>query len=210
MGNQVNFFMVPEDEEEFCKFVLRDPAVKILRAFHLDDPHVPVSPPLAPSDQPYCAGLVLWNADVASRELVTPRAKVPDAACGKGRYDVNAIVHPVIEFDRSVARANGLSPGRIWAGFDFHEDRLTKEQMKLFRSWFRRLARWLNKWPYRWEFYRMGPKTKEYLDKGGTFVSFVPGDVVSIKETGTNRVIQRSVDELSFRPEVERKEGESG
>jgi hypothetical protein len=207
MGSQVNFFMVREDEEEFCRFVLTDPAVKILRAFHLEDPHVLVSLPLPPADEPDCGALVFWNVKVASREDVMPRGRIRDPRSSAGRYVISAIANPVIDFDRSIPRPGGLTPGRIWAEFSRYD--VPEDRLKVARLWFRRLARWLNNWPYRWSFYRIGPKTKEYLDKGGMFVNFVPGQIISVTDSGSNKVIERGVEPQVFRPEVERDDGES-
>jgi hypothetical protein len=207
MGSQVNFFMVREDEEDFCRFVLSDPAVTILRACHLEQPHAPVSPPLPPAEQAYCAGLVLWNSEVASREEITPRHKVRAVDCPAGVYAVTAMVYPVIDVNRSIPGPNGLTPGRIWAEFNRYD--VPEDRLKIARAWFQRLARWLNKWPYRWDIYRIGPKTKEYLDKGGTFINFVAGETISITEVGTNRVIERGVRQEVFRPKVVRDDGEA-
>jgi hypothetical protein len=207
MGSQVNFFMVPEDEEAFCRFVLGDPAVTILRAHHLEQPHVPVSLPLPPANEPDCWALVLWNRNVATRDQVMPRGRHRDPRNPAGRYVVSAIANPVIDFDRSVPRLNGLAPGRIWAEFNRYD--VPEDRLKIARAWFQRLARWLNKWPYRWDIYRIGPKTKEYLDKGGTFINFVAGETISITEVGTNRVIERGVRQEVFRPKVVRDDGEA-
>jgi hypothetical protein len=112
-----------------------------------------------------------------------------------------------MDFNRSIPGPNGLAPGRIWAEFNRYD--VPEDRLKLARSWFRRLARWLNNWPYRWGFYRIGPKTKEYLDNGGMFINFVPGEVISIKEVGTDKVIERGVRQEVFRPEIERDDGET-
>ncbi len=208
MGSQVNFFMVPEDEEAFCEFVLSDPAVAILRACHAERPHVRVAPPLPRADLPWCAGLVLWNSGIAGREQITPSSKVRAQGSLEGVYAIDAILYPVIDFNRSIPLANGLAPGRIWAGFEeWHH--LPKERMELYHSWFRRLARWLNKWPYRWDIFRIGPRTKEYLDNGGRFVTFVPGRTTSIREVGTDRVIEYAVQEEIVQPEIVQDDGES-
>lgn len=208
MGSQVNFFMVAEDEEEFCNFVLSDPRVTILRAWHLYEPHVPVSLPLPAADEVDCGALVFWNSSIANREDVMPRGRIRDSRNPAGRYVISAITNPVVDFLRSIPRPNGLAPGRIWAGFDEWHD-LAGDGLRLYRAWFQRLARWLNKWPYRWEIYRIGPKTKEYLDKGGMFTNFVPGETISITDVGSNRVIERNVRQEVFRPEIEQDDGRS-
>jgi hypothetical protein len=186
--------------------VLSDPAVTILRADHLEEPHVPVLLPLPPANEADCGGLVFWHTGVASREEVMPRGRIRDPRNPAGRYVISAITNPVIDFDRSIPRPNGLAPGRIWAGFEEWHD-LPDERTRLYRSWFERLARWLNRWPYRWEFYRVGPKTKEYLDNGGMFINFVPGETIRITETGSHKVIESAAQENVFRPEVERDDG---
>ena len=207
MGSQVNFYMVPEDEEEFCRFVVSDPTVTILRASHLHEPHVPVLLPLPPSNEPDCGGLVFWNRKVASREEVMPRGRVRDTRSPAGRYVIDATLNPVVDFDRSVRQPDGLAPGRIWAGFDeWHH--LPEERLRLYRSWFQRLARWLNKWPYRWDVYRIGPRTKAFFDGGGKAIGYGLGEIKSVTQTGEcERVIRRDSKVHTIHPEIEQDNG---
>lgn len=207
MGSQVNFYMVSAEEESFCRFVISDPAVTILRASHLHEPHVPVSLPLPSSAEADCGGLVFWNANVASRDETIPRGRIRDARSVSGRYVINAILNPVIDFDRSVQHADGLAPGRIWAGFEeWHA--LPGERLRLYRSWFQRLSRWLNKWPYRWDTFRIGPHTKAYFDAGGKAVGYGVGEIRTVEATGAGgRIIRRGVKRSVNRPEIERDEG---
>lgn len=198
MGSQVNFYMVREDEEDFLRFVMSDPAVEVLWRLSPDRPHELVTFPLPSGYQLYRGWLACWNRNVATREEVTPPNKVPDE---EGAYDINAMVYPVIEVLRSAISNEGLAPGRIWV--DSEHLRREPEREKRFRAWFRRLARWLNKWPYRWDPYRIGPKTKEYFDNGGKAVTYGLGKVKVVEAYGDIKVIRRGVKTSIEQPDIE-------
>lgn len=207
MGSQVNFYMVPEDEEDFLLQVVADPETSVLWAMNYDRPIVTAEFPLPSAYENHRGWLVLWNHCLVSREQITPPNKVPDRACTSGRYDINPIVYPVVEFMRSAVDDKGLAPGRIWTGFeDWHD--MPEDRMKLYRSWFRRLARRLNKWPYRWGMYRIGPKTKEYFDAGGRAVGYAIGKPICIKKVGETKVIHSRPEIRSEHPQIENDAGE--
>lgn len=201
MGKQVNFFMVQSDEEEFLRFATATQDVKLLWRLDLASPHHEAAFPLERSDLPYRSWLVLWNASIVPRDAITPPNRVPDALHSAGRFDVNPYVHPVVEVSRSIERADGLYPGRIWANVGTR--RLNPEQRRLFRSWFDHLARWLNHWPYRWNMYRIGPTTKAYFDAGGRAAIVRLGEITSIDDTSGAAVVRRAPRIDSFNPDVE-------
>jgi hypothetical protein len=201
MGSQVNFYLMREDEEAFCRFIASDPAVVILYETRLDKPLVPVEPPVPDAETQWCGFFSLWNASIVSRDLITP----PNRLVG-GQYDINAFVYPVIEFWRSSLTPEGASPGRIWATFE-HECP-NNEQQKAFRAWFRHLANWLNKLPYRWDMYRIGPHAKAYFDAGGKAVGYGLGEVKAVEAIGQDeRLVRRGVKRYIAQPEIERDEG---
>jgi len=207
MGSQVNFYMVPEDEEDFLRFVMSDSSVEVFWSLSLLSPHELVSFPLSDASQPYRRWLACWNRNVAMREEVTPPNKLPDDEYPEGRYHINAIVYPVIEILRSAITDEGLVPGRIWV--DFEHLCCSPERQKRFRAWFRRLARWLNKWPYRWDPYRIGPKTKVYFDNGGKAVTYGLGEVKVVEAVGDTRIVRRGVQSFSEQPSIEDDQGDS-
>jgi len=208
MGSQVNFYMVPEDEECFVHRVSSDPNISVLWRLTPDSPIVPAELPLPHAREPYRAWLVFWNHRLIAREEIIPRGKVPDRVSPQGRYDINPIIYPVVEFMRSAMTDEGVTPGRIWSGFEEWHD-LPNDRMKLYRAWFRRLARWLNNWPYRSGMYRIGPKTKEYFDAGGKAVGYAVGKPISVTEVGQTKVVRSQPEIRSEHPEIEDDGGES-
>jgi len=202
MGSQVNFYLHPEDEEQFCAFIVSDSSAVILYRTRVDRPVVPVELPLPDAESRWCGFFSLWNSSIASRDLITP----PNRLVG-GEYDINAYVYPVVQLWRSSLTSEGLTPGRIWATFD--HSCLSAEQQQAFRAWFRRLANWLNKLPYRWDMYRIGPKAKEYFDQGGKAVGYAMGDPKEIVEHPGVKIIRRNVRTLIQQPEIEDDGGKS-
>jgi len=203
MGSQVNFYLHPDDEQDFFTCIAGNPAVLILYETRLDKPLVPVEQPLPDAARKWCGFFSIWNSSIASRDLVTP----PNRLIG-GQYDINAFIYPVIEWWRSSLTSEGLTPGRIWATFD--HDCLSAEQQKAFRAWFRRLASWLNKLPYRWDMYRIGPHAKAYFDTGGKAVGYGLGEVKVVDAIGPGeRLVRRGVKRNIMEPEIVRDEGET-
>jgi hypothetical protein len=180
VGSQVNFFMSPEDEETFCRFVVADPDVTILYAMQVDRPIVPAEFPYPPTLDEFYGGFALWNRSVASEELITPKRKVKNVDAPDGVYLIHAFVYPVIEMIRSGSTADLISPGRIWARFD-HKG-LNDDQQRRMKNWFRRLANWLNKLPYRCFEYRVGSGAKEFFDRGGKAIGFGMEPIASLIE----------------------------
>lgn len=207
MGSQVNFYMVPKDEEDFLRFVISDPEVEVFWSLSLDSPHELVNFPLPHARVPYRGWLACWNRNVATTEEVTPPNRLPDDNHQEGIYHINGMVYPVIEILRSALTDDGLTPGRIWV--DFEHLRRDPDREKRFRSWFRRLARWLNKWPYRWDPYRIGPKTKEYFDNGGKAVVYGLGEVKVVEARGDTKIIRRGVKTSTEQPDIEEDSGGS-
>lgn len=207
MGSQVNFYLTPEDEEAFCRFVLSDVDAVILYRMRLDRPVERVAFPLPDVKGPYCHWFSLWNSRIVPESAITPPGKVPDADNPRGCYDINPHTYPVIDFRRCFTNAAGLHPGRIWAHFE--HSRISPEQLKAFRSWFRKLAGWLNKLPYRWRMYRVGPKAKEFFDRGGKAVGYAHGDIKEIRSVGDVSVIRRGVVVNSISPNIERDDGKA-
>lgn len=187
MGSQVNFYMVPEDEDLFCAYVLKDPDVQVVTGMFPGSRFETLSVPLPPSGEPYAWCAALWNRRIISRN------------------DIDNYHYCFIEFSRSVLQPDGLAPGRIWA--EIEASILNEARKAEFRGWFRRVAGYLNSWPYRWDMYRIGPKTKEYFDKGGKALGYGLGEVKDIKTVGDVSVIHRGVLVNSFSPEIERDDG---
>lgn len=203
MGSQVNFYLHPSDELTFYDFITSDASAVVLFRTRLDKPLVSVAVPLPEAGERWCGFFSLWHTSVAAIGQITPPNRL-----SQGEYDINAYVYPVIQFWRSSLTSEGLSPGRIWATFD-HEC-LTAEQQKAFRAWFRRLANWLNKLPYRWDMYRIGPHAKAYFDAGGKAIGYGLGEVKSVEAIGSaERLVRRGVKKHVSQPEVERDDGEN-
>ena len=189
MGSQVNFYMVCEDEDHFCRFILSDPDVEIITGMHHGSRFIPVSLPLPSTDVPYAWSLALWNRCVLSRE------------------DIQNCNNHFIEFSRSVNNREGLAPGRIWGETD--SSGLDAARKKLFREWFRRVAGYRNSLPYRWDMYRICPHTKAYFDAGEKGIGCAMGDVKSIARTGDVTVVRRKPKVIIQRPEIEEDGGTS-
>lgn len=207
MGSQVNFYMTSEDEEAFCRFVISDDDAAILYTMRLDRPVERVAFPLPDVKDPYCRWFTLWNSRFVPESEITPPGKVPDADEPRGRFDINPHTYPVIEFMRCFTNADVLHPGRIWAHFE--HNRIGPEQLKAFRSWFRKLAGWLNKLPYRWDSYRVGQKAKEFFDNGGKTVGCANEQFKEIKSVGEISAVRRGVVVNSFSPDIERDDGKA-
>jgi len=203
MGSQVNFYLHPRDEEQFYTFIMSEPAVVILYRSRSDRPMVPVELPLPDAETQWCGFFSLWNSAIVAREWITPPGRLPG-----GHYQIHAYVYPVVEWWRSSLAKEGLVPGRLWATFE-HEC-LSSEQQREFRAWFRRLASWLNKLPYRWDMYRIGPHAKAYFDAGGKAVGYGLGEVKAVEAIGPGeRLVRRGVKRSIMEPEIERDEGEA-
>ena len=190
MGSQVNFYMVPEDEADFCAFVLSDPDVQIVTGMYSGSRFDPVAIPLLPADGPYAWCLAFWNRTIMSREDIA-------------NYQYN-----FIEFSRSVRQPDGLTPGRIWA--EIESSVLDATRKAAFRRWFRRVAGFLNAWPYRWDMYRIGPHTKAYFDAGGKAIGYGLGEVKAVEAIGPGeRLVRRGAKRSVIEPEIERDEGKT-
>ena len=207
MGSQVNFYMVQADEVSFCQYVTADSSTVILKATDPECSHVPLFLPLPSAAEAYYGNLVLWNSDIVDREDITPPNKILDSRNSSGCYNVHAYVYPVIQLLRSKVTNGGLTPGRIWAETDRPKMELGRQ--KAFKAWFRRLARWLNNWPYRSGMYRIGPKTKEYFDAGGKAVGYAVGKPISVTEVGQTKVVRSQPEIRSEHPAIEDDGGES-
>jgi hypothetical protein len=183
--------MLPEDEAEFCRFVSSDPDVQIVTGMYSGSRFDPVSVPLPPVGGPNAWCLALWNRKVISRE------------------DISNYQYDFIEFSRSVKHEDGLTPGRIWA--EIESAQLDVERKDIFRKWFRRIAGYLNSWPYRFGMYRIGPATKAYFDAGGKAVEYGLGEIKAVEAIGPNeRLIRRGVKRTTVQPEIERDDGSEG
>lgn len=190
MGAQVNFYMMPEDEAEFCEFVLSDPDVQIVTGMYSGSRFAPLRVPLPPTDEPNAWCLALWNRRVLSRA------------------DINNYQYEFIQFSRSVLQEHGLAPGRIWA--ELEASMLDSNRKAMFRKWFRAVAAFLNRWPYRWDMYRIGPHAKAYFDAGGKAVGYGLGEIKAVEAVGPGeRLVRRGVKRNTMHPEIEQDDGET-
>ncbi len=201
MGSQVNFYLHPKDEEDFYAFILSQPSAVILYRSRSDRPMVPVELPLPDAEAQWCGFFSLWNSAIVPRDRITSPGRL-----ARGEYDINAYVYPVVQWWRSSLTSEGLTPGRIWATFDHRC--LNSEQQRAFRAWFRRLANWLNKLPFRWDMYRIGPHAKACFDAGGKAVGYGLGEIKAVEAIGPGeRLVRRGVKQSIMEPEIERDEG---
>lgn len=179
MGKQVRFYMLPEDEHEFLRFVCRDETVVLLA----DRSH---SPELEVIENPFALAerrselqqILLWNTafpiketDIRKHTLIEYKEELGAyVETGEIAYSINRSSAPVVEFSPSFIRRDGqLAKGRIWADMRrLEEDDLVRKE-EAFEIWYDSIARWLRR-----NFKRVkgvdgyfGPRALEWYQTGG-------------------------------------------
>jgi len=146
MGEQVNFYMLEEDEQEFVEFVLSDGKTVILGDASLQE-IPPILDCLPVEDSP-----PLWRNTVLFWRRGYPlftRYGVMKAGPlqGQGVYLVDLFRSSVIEFTRSLLLPdeNILTRGRIWAEMCRPEGDRFVYKGEEFEKWYDTIAAWIRK-----------------------------------------------------------------
>jgi hypothetical protein len=177
MGRQIHFYMMPEDQSAFLRFVQeRDPVLAITR-----DSDFAEAKPAADLGIGTNKTLCLWN-----RKLLPhlERTWIPDP----GYYRVDSLKLPVLEFTPSFnarwEHKPALGQGRLFGNFERY---LGKSRD--FENWYQGLVRWIRQnytkspasmggyaGPAAYDLYKLGgfllpnilpPRTKEWLKEIG-------------------------------------------
>lgn len=175
MGRQIQFYMQPEDRDEFLRLVQeRDSVVVTVR-----DSDSAAIKPIVDLDRGLDKTICLWNRNILPR-FKRKWLPVPQ------RYRVDTLNMPVLEFDSSFSATwegkPALGKGRLFGNF---EPYLRKPRE--FEKWYETLVRWIRKnyrrsptslggylGPMAWEFFEHGgyllpqflpPRTQVWLDE---------------------------------------------
>lgn len=154
MGKQVRFYMMPEDELAFLRFVCQDQNV-VLLADSSPTPELEIIKDLlsSPRQRSKLETVLIWNKafplrDNDVREIHLTEYKGEIGAfieTGKVIYSVNTPSAYVVEFSPSFVRGSELVKGRIWANMYRLEGDALVYKGKDFESWYDRIAQWLRR-----------------------------------------------------------------
>ena len=157
--SQVNFFMLPEDEDQFVSFLAArsDTHILIGRSFSSPEPQpVRELPPASETSH-----VTLLNAKIRP----TPSCRPSASGASGGAYMFELMRDPFIEFSRSSLCDDLLLPGRIFAKIGWLDSQEGNRQFKL---WYSAIERWLKK---RYQKYRdhwwFGPEAEKWSLAGG-------------------------------------------
>jgi hypothetical protein len=178
MGKQVNFYMLPEDELLFLRFLCQEPTMVFLQR-RSATPDLQVIPdPLSSFQSLKTREVLIWNttfpiqeADITEthmRKYDTERYTYVET--GELAYFINKVNAPVLEFSRSFVRDDGrLVVGRIWAEMYRLAGDALIHKGEAFEAWYDRIARWLRRHFSRVSdlYTYLGPKALQWWQEGG-------------------------------------------
>ncbi len=162
MGRQINFYMLPEDEEEFVDYVLGQKKDVLMVAV----PSETVSPKII-ENLPAPFSEVTWNPIYFWAKNINGRLKTEYIET-QGYFLVDSSTSPVIEFTRSFVQDNLLIRGRIWAEIKYLDGDKLVYKGKEFENWFNALTRWIRRHYQKisdWEY--VGLSAAEWHRRGG-------------------------------------------
>ena len=161
MGRQINFYMLPEDEEEFISYALqRKGVVMIADPFESKSPNI-ISRLPEPFSKPFWHSVYFWNKNINGK-LETKYIEK------QGYFLIDSLMSSVIEFSRSFTRDNILVRGRIWAQLKYWKGHEIVSKGKDFENWFNAIARWIRKHYQKIsESEYIGPHALEWKKRGG-------------------------------------------
>ncbi len=165
MGKQVNFWMLPEDEDTFLKFLRQDPNNTLVR-YYSDKAIDVISFDVVQTLNELA--VFIWNTSFPSLEGFVE--KNTDRQ-GQVFFGIDVWRAPVIEYSRSTFTTdNRLLRGRIWAEMYPLIGQEFIHKGTEFEKWYDSIARWLRRNLIRVkELYAyMGPEALQwYQEKGG-------------------------------------------
>lgn len=154
MGKQVNFYMLPEDEQLFLSKVQCNPNVVFLKSASTDQPEIEVVDNLA-SVTGENGGFMfyIWNRlfEFHSEYIAPHKVKIYDENIpgyidtGRISYSISTIDAPIIEYSRSFIREGVLREGRIWAEMHPLVNGEFVYKGAEFEKWYDDLAGWLRR-----------------------------------------------------------------
>lgn len=139
MGRQINFYMLPEDEEEFVAYVLSQKKDILMVVGHSEtaSPKIIENLPATFSEGNWNP-IYFWDRNV-NGELKAEYIKT------QGYFLVDSSASPVVEFIRCFVQDNLLLRGRIWAEIKYWNGDKSIYKGKEFENWFNALARWIRR-----------------------------------------------------------------
>ena len=167
MGRQIHFHMLPEDRNEFIRFVQEHDDQVMITLRDSSSSEVEPVPDLSVGDK---QTLCLWHRELLPR---LKRRRIPDP----GYYRIDGLNTPTLEFSSSFqAKWEGkpaLGQGRLFGNFEPYLDKPPN-----FEKWYERLARWIRtncrKNPTGMSGY-VGPAAYEFYSQGGYLLpQFLP------------------------------------
>ena len=134
MGRQINFYMDEATEKEFVEYVMKEGQI----LFEGNNSSYIIIRELPKPE------LVDWWFEVL---LYKPSFGELCINNYSGRYKIDKMKSPVIEFSRTVVRDNvkQISCGRLWMSLDYYEGEQIQEKSKELYAWFLKLSRWIRK-----------------------------------------------------------------
>jgi hypothetical protein len=140
MGKQISFYMTPEDEQEFLKFVQSERDVVLLTYAIPTADLVPLKT-LPSQGEPFWLSLFLWD-----RQHSPP--PVLQFVPSQGYYIPNEIESELIKLSRSHFDQGRLVRGRIWAemiGWSSRDPANATKKGEAFRAWFDLIGKWIKR-----------------------------------------------------------------
>lgn len=154
MGRQINFFMLPEDEEEFIRFVKSTGEVIVIPAITNKMPVESVENLPKAFSKPYWFSFYFLNKNLIEEAKYDYIEK-------QKHYHIDESKSLVIQFHRGGIEDNKILEGRIWIATayvikDSSGELVWVQKSKEFIEWYEKIARWLR---------------KNYLKNGSIYIS---------------------------------------
>jgi hypothetical protein len=163
MGRQIQFLMMPEDEDAFFDWLETTGDIVTLRERATEPGLHPLDRPFPPAQPVEERLLVLWQRGCSQAPNIRPSKS--------GWHFVDRTESEVVEFQRSAETEHGLEVGRLWAelsAFDSSGE-ATQPKGTEFVKWFEAQLRWLRKNFKKGDYgIYIGRRAAEWLDAGGT------------------------------------------
>jgi hypothetical protein len=159
MGRQIHFHMLPNDRDEFLRFVQQADPIAFISKYGESSSVVPLPIDAIDKEQ----SIYFWNRSFLPN---LERKWVPDP----GFYGLSNLNEPILEFRPSSAlvtweEKRALVQGRLYGIFDPYLGKPPE-----FQKWYERLVRWIQKTykknPTSMSGY-VGPAAYEFFEEGG-------------------------------------------
>ncbi len=165
MGRQINFYMLPEDETEFIKFVKSIGNIEIHAYRSREIPFRSLKQLPKPFSVDFWGTVYLYNKAIGIVEYHYVEKQK--------HYYISNDKSTVIEFSRSgLNDKNQLLEGRIWIATNYvvkdsSEELVWKQKPKEFIEWYEKITRWLRKNYLKYGSIYISKRVLEWLKQGG-------------------------------------------